>query len=83
MNQYLLTYHLGGQFYSEIVNAQGIAAALGNSTITGARNFKAYQITPEGVYPVYLTGCITSMVVNVNDYNGVPVDSATFFELAR
>lgn len=78
MNQYLLTYLHGGRLVSEIVDVQGIANIIGRSAMTGARCFKAYRITPAGVYPVQLTGAISAVTVQLADLNGNPVESARY-----
>ena len=83
MKQYLLTYYLGNQFLSEIVDSKSLAELLGKSSITGARNFRAYRIMPAGVYPVRISGCVTSMTVTVLDNEGNTLDTANYYGTAR
>lgn len=78
MNQYLLTYLQGGDFVAEVADAKGIADIIGQSYLTGACQFMAYGITPNGIYPVQLTSVVSDITVRICNSNGVIVESARY-----
>lgn len=76
MTKYLLTYYQGDELMSQVANVYEIADIIGSSALTNRRNFKVYQITPDGPVRMHVSGEITSMVVTIS--NGHYMDSARY-----